>query len=75
MELKVGDSYRCPKDHKAKIVWISEDKKSIAVKCPQRHISKVAKVADHSKPPISIRRFRTRQRKVFVRNMVFLVRI
>ncbi|MDH5441490.1 MAG: hypothetical protein OEZ48_14685 [Candidatus Bathyarchaeota archaeon] len=75
MELKVGDIFKCPENHKAKIVWISEDKRIIAVRCPQRHFSKVAKVADHSKPPISIRRFRTRQRKVFVRNMVFLVRI
>jgi len=74
-ELKVGDTYRCPKDHDGKIVWISEDKKTIAVKCPQRHFSKVAKVADHSKSPISIRRSRTKEKRIFVRNMVFLIRI
>ena len=75
MELKVGDSYRCPKDHQARIVWISEDAKLIAVKCPQRHFSKVAKVANRSKSPMSARRFRTKEKEVFVRNMVFLIRI
>ena len=75
MELKVGDSYRCPKDHKAKIVWISEDKKTIAVKCRQRHFSKVAKVPNPSRSPISARRSRTKEKKVYVRNMVFLIRI
>jgi len=75
MELKVGDTYRCPKDHKAKIVWISEDKKTIAVKCPQRHFSKVAKVADHSRSSISVRRSRTKEKRVYVRNMVFLTRV
>ncbi|MFB0523844.1 MAG: hypothetical protein ACETV1_08850 [Candidatus Bathyarchaeia archaeon] len=74
-ELRVGDAYKCPEDHEAKIVWISEDKKVIAVRCPRRYFNKVAKVADHSKSPISIRRFRTKEKKVFVRNMVFLVRI
>ena len=73
--MKVGDTYRCPEDHEAKIVWISEDEKTIAVRCAQRHFSKVAKVTDHSKSPISTRRFRTKEKKVFVRNMVFLIRI
>lgn len=75
MKLKVGDPYRCPKDHKAKIVWISEDKKTIAVKCPQRHFSKVAKVPNPSKSPMSTLRSRTKERKIYVRNMVFLIRI
>ena len=73
--MKVGDTYRCPKDHEARIVWISEDKKTIAVKCPQRHSSKVVKVANKSESASSVRRSGTREKKVFVRNTVFLIRI
>jgi len=46
--LSVGVFYKCPEGHKAKIMWISEDKKLIAVQCPRRHFSKVVKVADLS---------------------------
>ena len=35
MEMKVGDSFKCPEDHKGTIVWISEDRKVVAVRCPQ----------------------------------------
>ena len=73
--MRVGDTCRCPKDHEARIVWISEDRKTIAVKCPQRHFSKVAKVADNRESPSAVRRFRTKEEKVFVRDMVFLVRV
>ena len=41
--LKVGDVYRCPERHEAKIVWMSEDKKTIGVKCPQNHFTKMVK--------------------------------
>ncbi len=75
MEFEVGDTYKCPEDHDAKIVWISESGKTIAVKCSHSHFSKVAKVADYGKPAISNWRHRTKERKVFVKNMVFLVRI
>ena len=75
IELKIGDTYRCPKDHNAKIVWISEDKKTIAVKCPQKHFSKIAKVVDKTESSSSVRRSRTREKKVYVRNTVFLIRI
>ena len=61
MELKVGDSFKCPEGHKAKIVWISEDKKVVAVKCPQKHLKKVVKVSG-------------KERKIYVRNMVFLIK-
>ena len=74
MELKVGDAYKCPEDHEAKIVWINEDKKIIAVRCLHKHLSKVAKVADHNNP-MSIKHFHTKDKKIFVQNMVFLVRI
>lgn len=43
MELKVGDEYKCPEGHSAKIVWIREDKKIIAVKCSSKHLNKVVK--------------------------------
>jgi hypothetical protein len=75
MELNVGDTYNCPEGHKASIVWISEDKKLIAVKCPQRHLSKVVKVTDHESPALSSRRHRTKKKRVYTRNMVFLIRI
>jgi len=71
----VGDFYKCPEGHKAKIVWISEDKKTIAVKCPQKHFNKVVKVADHERPAWSPRRHRTKERKLYVRDLVFLMRI
>lgn len=75
MELKIGDTYKCPEGHKATIVWISEDKKLIADRCPQRHFSKVVKVAGHERSALSSRRHRTKERKIYVENMVFLIRI
>ena len=75
MELKVGESFRCPEGHKATIVWISEHKKVVAVKCPQKHLKKVVKVADHTKPALSYRHRPRKERKIYVRNMVFLIRI
>ena len=74
MELKVGDNLKCPEGHKAKIVWISQDKKVIAVGCPQKHLRKVVKVADNKKPAVSGRRPR-KGRKIYVKNMVFLINI
>jgi len=41
MDMKIGDSYKCPEGHMAKIVWIHEDGKVIGVKCPKEHVSKV----------------------------------
>jgi hypothetical protein len=75
MELKIGDIYKCPEGHKAKIVWISEDKKVIAVRCPQKHFDKVAKVADYTKPTLSYNHHATKEEKIYVKNMVFLIRI
>jgi len=75
MELKVGDTYKCPEGHKATIVWISEDKKVIAVRCPQEHLRKVVKVADHSKTALPYRHHPRKERKICVRNMVFLIKI
>ena len=75
MELKVGETFECPEGHNARIVWISEDKKVVAVKCPQEHLKKVVKVADHTKPDLSYRHRPRKERKIYVRNMVFLLRI
>lgn len=75
LEMKVGDPYKCPEDHEAKIVWISENKNRIGVKCSHKHFSKVTKVPDHKKSRISFGRYRTKEKKVFVRNMVFLISI
>jgi len=75
MELKVGDIFKCLEDHKAKIVWISEDKKAIAVKCPYKHFNKMARVVDQAKPGLSYRRRPTEERKIYTKDMVFLIRI
>jgi len=75
MELKVGDFYKCPEGHKAKIVWISRDKEVVAVRCPNKHFSKIVKVADHSKPGLSYRHHPTEERKIYAKNMVFLIKI
>ncbi len=75
MELKVGEIFECPEGHNARIVWISEDKKVVAVRCPQEHLKKVVKVADHTKPALSYRHRPRKERKIYVRNMVFLLRI
>ena len=75
MELKVGEIFECPEGHNARIVWISEDKKVVAVRCPQKHLKKVVKVADHAKPALSYRHRPRKERKIYVRNMVFLLRI
>ena len=72
--LKVGDPYKCPENHEAEVVWISESRKLIGVKCSHKHFSKVTKVPDHSKSRTS-GRFPTKEKKVFVRNMVFLISI
>ena len=75
MELKVGDIFECPEGHEATIVWISEDKKVVAVKCPRKHLRKVVKVADHTKPALSYRRHPRKERRIYVKNMVFLIKI
>jgi len=75
MELKVGDIYKCPEGHRASIVWISENEKVIAVKCPQKHLNKVVKVADHTKPSLSYRNYPTVERNIYVKDMIFLIRI
>ncbi len=75
MELNVGDTSKCPEGHKATIVWISENKKVIAVKCPRKHLNKVEKIADHTKPTLPYGRRNTKERKIYVQNMVFLIRI
>ena len=75
MELKVGDIFECTEGHKAKIVWISEDKKVVAVRCPQEHLSKVVKAAGHTEPIQSYRNQSRAERKIYVKNMVFLINI
>jgi len=75
MELKVGDTYECPEGHKAKIVWIREDGKVIGVRCPRQHLSKVVKVADHTKAALPYRQNPRKERKIYVENMVFLIKI
>jgi hypothetical protein len=72
MELKVGGIFECPEGHEAKIVWISEDKKVMAVECPQQHLRKVVNV--HKEPALSYRNQPREQKKMYVRNMVFLIK-
>jgi len=80
MELKVGDIFECTEGHGAKIVWISEDKKVVAIRCPQGHLSKarvrkVVKVVGHTEPALSYRNQPREERKIYVKNMVFLIKI
>jgi hypothetical protein len=72
-ELKVGDIFECPEGHKAKIVWISEDKKAVGVECPQQHLRKVVN-ADID-PALSYRNQPREKREIYVKNMVFLIKI
>ncbi|MFB0503649.1 MAG: hypothetical protein ACETWE_07430 [Candidatus Bathyarchaeia archaeon] len=73
MELKVGEIFECPEGHEATMVWISEDKKVIAVRCPHKHFSKVVKVAD-TKSAMS-RHYPRKEREIHVENMVFLIKM
>ena len=73
MELKIGDIFECPEGHKAKIVWVSEDKKVVAVVCPQEHLRKV--VSMNIEPALSYRNQPREKREIYVKNMVFLIRI
>jgi len=75
MDLKVGDVYECPDGHKASIVWISENGKTIAVKCPHEHFVKIEKVAIRTKSSMSYRNHATEERKIYTKDMVFLIRI
>ena len=75
MELKVGGIFECTEGHKAKIVWISEDKRVVAVKCPQEHLRKVVKAVGNIEPTPSNRNQPRKERKIYVKNMIFLIRI
>jgi hypothetical protein len=66
----VGDRFKCPEGHEATILWISEDKKAVAVKCPQKHLGKVRKVADHTKPTLPYRHQLMTKRQIYLKNMV-----
>ena len=63
MELKVGNIFECPEGHKAKIMWISEDKKIVAVECPREHLRKVVKAVGHKEPALSYRNSLGRKEK------------
>jgi len=73
MELNVGGIFECPEGHEAKIVWISEDKKTVAVKCPRQHLRKVVNV--NIEPGLSYRNQPRKKREVYVNDMVFLIKI
>ena len=75
--MRVVDSFECPDGHKAKIVWISEDKKVVAIRCPENHLAKVVKeyLNDHRKPALSYRNRPRKEREIYVKNMVFLIKI
>jgi len=75
MDLKVGDAYKCPEGHNAHVVWISENEKTIAVKCPHEHFVKIEKVAISTKSSLPYRKHATEERKIYTKDMVFLIRI
>jgi len=59
MQIKIGDKMKIPADekfhpergHGGKVVWISEDEKTVAIQCEKRHNGKtsVFLVKDNSK--------------------------
>ncbi len=75
MDLKVGDAHKCPEGHNAQIVWISENENAIAVKCPYNHFHKVVKVSIQTKSSLPYRNHATEERKIFTKDLVFLIRI
>jgi hypothetical protein len=58
-------------------VRISEDGKTIAVRCPQNHFHKVVRayLKDRTKPTLSYRNQPREERRTYVKNMVFLIKI
>ena len=48
-EIKIGDKMKIPADskfhperrHSGKVVWISEDRKTVAIQCERRHNGKI----------------------------------
>ena len=74
MELKVGDIFECPEGHKAKIVWISEEMKIVAVRCPQEHLCKVVKAVGRTETTPSYRNQPREERKIYIKNMIFLIK-
>ncbi|MDQ1278847.1 MAG: hypothetical protein QG670_107 [Thermoproteota archaeon] len=75
MELNVGDSFECPEGHNARIVWLSEDKKVVAVRCSHEHLSKVLKVVKHPESTPSYRNQSREERKIFLKNLVFVIKV
>jgi len=75
VDLKVGDVYKCPEGHIAYIVWISENEKVIAVKCPRDHLVKIEKVPVQTKYNSRYTKHATEQREVYAKDIVFLIRI
>jgi len=78
MELKVGDNFKCPEGHEAKILWISEDNKVVAVRCSHEHLKKVVKVSDYTGRGRHALRYwhrTSKKREIYAKNMVFLIKI
>ena len=75
MELNVGGIFECPEGHNAKIVWLSEDKKVVAVRCSHEHLSKVVKVVRRRESMPSYRNQPGEERKIFLRNLVFVITV
>ena len=73
--MKVGNFYKCPEGHRAIIVWISENEKVIAIKCPYKHFDKIVKLSDYTKPGQSSRNYIAEERKIYTKDVVFLIRI
>jgi hypothetical protein len=75
MDLKVGDVYKCPEGHNAHVVWINENENVIAVKCPHDHLIKVEKVAVQTESSWPHRNHAAKERKIYAKDVVFLIRI
>ena len=73
MELNVGGIFECPKGHTGKIVWLSEDKKVVAVACSHEHVRKTVNANLEPGERYSVRGQPREKREIYVKNTVFII--
>jgi len=66
MELELGDSYKCPEGHEAKIVRISKNSKIIGVKCQHKHLNKILKVPDYTRSLLNLNAILLKKKRILL---------
>lgn len=65
----VGDHVKCPQcGREARVVWVSQDEKTVAVRCMEYH-----SYAEKNPSLKATSRYRTEPKKKYVKGMVFLI--